>query len=227
MAAASCDDHPFPRSRKLDTGLSLHAHWAALPRDFYRRHPAEVAPELLNKILVRNDGRAARIVEVEAYAGHEDPAAHSFRGKTARNATMFGEPGHLYVYFTYGMHWGSNAVCGDVGEGMGVLLRAAEPIQGVERMRLLRPAARRDRDLASGPGKLSQAFGITGVLDGADLVSADTGIGIVSDGTPPPRDPVVGPRIGISRAVEFPWRWHVADSAHVSVRAQARQRRQS
>jgi DNA-3-methyladenine glycosylase len=191
--------------------------WQALPRDFYRRHPAVVAPELLNKIIVRQDGRAARIVEVEAYAGSEDPAAHSFRGKTARNATMFGPPGHLYVYFTYGMHWGSNAVC---GEGSGVLLRAAEPMQGLDLMRSARPAAKRDRDLASGPGKLSQAFGITRDLDGADLVSADRGIAVVSDGTAPPADPVVGPRIGISKAIEFPWRWYVPDHPHVSVRRQ-------
>src|SRR5690606_26493337 len=183
----------------------------------YRRHPAVVAPELLNKILVRADGRAARIVEVEAYAGSEDPAAHSFRGQTARTATMFGEAGHLYVYFTYGMHWGSNAVCGEVGQGFGVLLRAAAPLAGLELMRTLRPKARRDRDLASGPGKLSQAFGITGQFDGADLVSADRGLGIADDGTPPPEAPVVGPRIGISRAVEFPWRWHVPDHLHVSV----------
>jgi len=194
------------------------AHWTVLPRDFYRRHPAVVAPELLNTLLVRDDGRVARIVEVEAYAGSEDPAAHSYRGQTARNATMFGAPGHLYVYFTYGMHWGSNAVCGEVGEGVGVLLRAAEPLQGMDAMRLLRPKARRDRDLASGPGKLSQAFGITRDLDGADLVEGDRGILIVSDGTPPPSEPVVGPRIGISRAVDFPWRWHVPDHAHVSVR---------
>lgn len=191
--------------------------WQPLPRAFYRRHPAQVAPELLNKILVRADGRAARIVEVEAYAGSEDPAAHSFRGQTARTTTMFGEAGHLYVYFTYGMHWGSNAVCGEVGQGFGVLLRAAEPLAGLELMRALRPRARRDRDLASGPGKLSQAFGITGEFDGADLVGADRGLCIADDGTPPPDAPVVGPRIGISRAVEFPWRWHVPDHLHVSV----------
>lgn len=196
----------------------LPPQWSVLPRAFYRRHPTMVAPELLNKVLLRADGRAARIVEVEAYAGSEDPAAHSYRGMTARNATMFGEPGHLYVYFTYGMHWGSNAVCGEVGEGVGVLLRAAEPLLGLDAMRQARPRAKRDRDLASGPGKLSQAFGITGAMDGADLVGADRGIVLADDGTAPPRDPVVGPRIGISRAMDFPWRWHVADHLHVSVR---------
>lgn len=195
--------------------------WQALPRDFYRRHPTVVAPELLNKIMVRADGRAGRIVEVEAYAGSEDPAAHSFRGPTARNATMFGEAGHLYVYSSYGIHWGSNAVCGEAGEGVGVLLRALEPLRGLEAMRAVRPAARRDRDLASGPGRLSQAMGITGELDGADLVTADCGIAIASDGMPPPRRPAVGPRIGISRAVEFPWRWHVPEHPHVSGRRAA------
>lgn len=200
----------------------LPPQWSVLPRTFYRRHPTQVAPDLLNKVLLRADGRAARIVEVEAYAGSEDPAAHSYRGMTARNATMFGEPGHLYVYFTYGMHWGSNAVCGEVGEGVGVLLRAAEPLLGMDAMRQARPKAKRDRDLASGPGKLSQAFGITGAMDGADLVSADHGIVLADDGTAPPRDPVVGPRIGISRAMDFPWRWHVADHGHVSVRPRRR-----
>jgi DNA-3-methyladenine glycosylase len=194
-----------------------------LSRAFYNRHPVLVAPDLLNKILLRDDGRAARIVEVEAYAGSEDPAAHSFRGMTARNAAMFGPPGHLYVYLSYGMHWCSNVVCGDAGVGMAVLLRAAEPLQGLEQMRRERPKAAFDRDLANGPGKLCQAFGITRALDGADLVSASLGITIVSDGTPPPIDPLQGPRIGISKAMEFPWRWHVRDHAHVSVRPRRRQ----
>lgn len=189
-----------------------------LPRSFYRYHPAVVAPQLLNKVFVRADGRAGRIVEVEAYAGSEDPAAHSFRGKTARNASMFGPGGHLYVYFTYGMHWCANAVCGPVGEGWGVLLRAIEPLTGLDVMRDARPAAKRDRDLGNGPGKLAQALGIDGSLDGADLVRPDRGIWIASDGTPPPGHPVAGPRIGISRAVDHPWRWHVPDHQHVSRR---------
>lgn len=200
----------------------MHDACTPLPRDFYRRHPTAVAPELLNKILLRDDGRAGRIVEVEAYAGSEDPAAHSFRGRTPRNATMFGEPGHLYVYFTYGMHWGSNAVCGDEGEGAGVLLRALEPLHGLDAMRQLRGAGKRDTDLCSGPGKLSQAMGITRALDGADLTTGDQGIRIVSDGTPPPRDVVVGPRIGISRAQDFPWRWHLRGHPHVSVKPRRR-----
>lgn len=195
-----------------------------LPREFYRRHPALVAPELLNKLLLRSDGRSARIVEVEAYAGSEDPAAHSFRGRTARNATMFGPPGHLYVYFTYGMHWGSNAVCGEVGEGVGVLLRAAEPLHNLELMYAARNAAKRLSDLASGPGKLSQAFGLNRDFDGADLVLGDRGIVIACDGTPPPDTPVVGPRVGISKAVDTPWRWSVPGNSSVS-KAQVKPRR--
>lgn len=196
--------------------------WATLPRSFYQRHPTEVAPALLNKLLVRDDGRAGRIVEVEAYAGSEDPAAHSFRGQTPRTATMFGEAGHLYVYFSYGMHWGSNAVCGEVGQGWGVLLRALEPVQGVALIREARPAIRHDRDLASGPGRLSQAMGITKALDGADLVRNDRGVRIVSDAMAPPTEPGVGPRIGISKAVDFLWRWHVPGHAHVSGRSTRR-----
>ena len=189
--------------------------WKALPRKFYLRHPTEVAPELLNKLLVRDDGRAGRIVEVEAYSGADDPAAHSYRGRTARNATMFGDGGHMYVYFTYGMHWCANAVCGK-GQGWGVLLRAIEPVAGIELMREARGHPAKDRDIGSGPGKLGQAMGIAKALDGADLVKGDRGIRIMSDGTPPPDEPATGPRVGISRAVEHPWRWHVPAHAHVS-----------
>ncbi|MEO6155634.1 MAG: DNA-3-methyladenine glycosylase [Thermomonas sp.] len=187
-----------------------------VPRQFYLRHPAMVAPELLNKLLVRKDGRIGRIVEVEAYAGNEDAAAHSFRGKTTRNATMFGRGGHLYVYFSYGMHWCANAVCGAVGEGHGVLLRAMEPLQGLDLMRQARGHPARDRDLASGPGKLGQAMGMNKSWDGADLVTGDQGIWIASDGTSPPAVPASGPRIGIRHAADLPWRWHVKESMHVS-----------
>jgi DNA-3-methyladenine glycosylase len=202
----------------------MAADWQALPRDFYRRHPALVAPELLNKLLVRSDGRAGRIVEVEAYAGSEDPAAHSFRGQTPRTATMFGEPGHLYVYFSYGMHWGSNAVCGEVGQGWGVLLRAIEPIAGLDLIRSARQGIGKDHELGSGPGRLSQALGITKALDGADLVTGDRGICIVNDETPPCVAPVVSPCIGISKAMDFPWRWHVPGHRHVSRRPALRPR---
>lgn len=187
-----------------------------LPRDFYRRHPATVAPELLNKLLVRTDGRVGRIVEVEAYAGAEDPAAHSYRGMTARNATMFGEAGHLYVYLSHGLHWGANTVCGDVGEGVGVLLRAIAPVAGLPLMREASPATTRDADIGRGPGRLSRAMAIDRTFDGADLVTASHGISVCDDGTPPPQSPGCGPRIGISRAVDLPWRWYVSGHRSVS-----------
>ncbi|HZP68069.1 MAG TPA: DNA-3-methyladenine glycosylase, partial [Rudaea sp.] len=157
-----------------------------VPQSFYRRDPRVVAPDLLNKILVAADGRSGRIVEVEAYCGAEDPAAHTYRGKTARNATMFGPPGHLYVYFTYGMHWCANTVCAEEGIGAGVLLRALDPESGLDAMRAARPAAKRDRDLCSGPGRLTQAFGIVGAHDGIALYTGRAPFAIVDDGMPPP-----------------------------------------
>jgi DNA-3-methyladenine glycosylase len=187
-----------------------------LARAFYRRDPREVAPDLLNKILVGPDGCSGRIVETEAYCGAIDEAAHTFRGMTARNATMFGPPGHLYVYFTYGMHWCANTSCGDEGVGVGVLLRALHPLTGIDRMQARRPRARNERALCSGPARLTQAFGITGADDGTDLVRGR--FRIVSDGVPPPDDPVIGTRVGISRAIDAPWRWHVRANPHVSKR---------
>ena len=189
---------------------------APLPRSFYRRDPRIVAPELLNKVLLSTDGRSGRIVEVEAYCGEIDPAAHTYRGKTARNATMFGPPGFMYVYFTYGMHWCCNAVCGDDGEGYGVLIRALEPLTGLEQMRAARPRARRDRDLCNGPGRLTQAMAITGIQDGIDLVVAQDGFTVFDDGVAPPQHVAGCARIGISRATDLPWRWYVPDNMYVS-----------
>ncbi|MDQ4068365.1 MAG: DNA-3-methyladenine glycosylase, partial [Actinomycetota bacterium] len=147
-----------------------------LPRRFFAADSRDVAPQLLNKLLARGR-RVGRIVEVEAYAGGADPASHAFRGRTARNATMFGPPGHLYVYLSYGMHYCANVVCGEDGEASAVLLRALTPVGGLEEMRAARgPAARLDRDLCSGPGKLCQALGLDRSFDGADLVSGDRGV---------------------------------------------------
>ena len=182
-----------------------------LPRAFFERDPRAVAPELLNKILVRDDGRAGRIIEVEAYCGAEDPAAHTFRGPTRRNRTMFGPAGHMYVYFTYGMHWCCNTVCGLEGQGWGVLLRAIAPIAGIDRMRDARGGTRSDRELANGPAKLAQAMGIDGSFDGADLVLGDRGVRVGTDGMAPPATPRTGPRVGISRAKDFPWRWRIPE----------------
>jgi DNA-3-methyladenine glycosylase len=143
-----------------------------LPRSFYARAATEVAPALLGHVLVRafpNGTRtAARIVEVEAY-GSNDPASHAFRGMSPRNAVMFGPPGHLYVYFTYGMHFCMNAVSGRPGEGTAVLLRAGEPVEGMEGMRSRR-GRERTLDLCSGPGRFAQAFGVARSENGVDLV---------------------------------------------------------
>ena len=192
-----------------------------LDREFYGRDPREVAPDLLGKLLVHDlvDGvRAARIVEVEAYCGPIDPSAHTYRGRTARNATMFGRPGLLYVYFSYGVHWCANVVCGDEDEGVAVLLRALAPVSGLDAMREARgPAARRERDLCSGPGKLTQAMAIGKEHDGVDLVGAGP-LRIVDDGAPVPDEVVQTTRVGISLAVEEPWRWYVAGDPNVSRR---------
>ena len=180
-----------------------------LGRAFYERSSLVVAPELLNKVIVAGRCRG-RIVEVEAYKGAEDPASHAYRGRTARNAVMFGPPGHLYVYFTYGMHHCANVVTGAAGVAEAVLLRAVEPLAGLDEMRARRPAARRDRDLANGPGKLCAAFGLDRGDDGVDLVRGP--VRIVDDGVAPPNTPASSPRIGITKAVDRPWRWYVGDS---------------
>lgn len=166
-----------------------------------------MAPDLLGTVLVvERDGIrvAGRIIETEAYMA-DDPASHSFRGRTSRNEVMFGPAGHLYVYRSYGIHWCANVVTGSVGDGQAVLLRAVEPVEGVDEM--LRRRGR--RPLADGPGKLCQAFGLDGDDDGADLCGPGP-IRILDDGSAPSLQPVVGPRIGITKAVDTPWRFRIS-----------------
>jgi DNA-3-methyladenine glycosylase len=178
-----------------------------LARPWFARDAPVVAPELLGKLLVVDrDGSmvSGRITETEAYTS-DDPASHTFRGATPRNRVMFGPAGHLYVYLSYGIHRCANVVTGADGDGQAVLLRAVEPVEGIDVMR-----SRRGREpLADGPGKLCQALGIDLGDDGADLVGS-AGICIVDDGTPVPTQLLTGPRIGITRGVERPWRFRVS-----------------
>jgi DNA-3-methyladenine glycosylase len=177
--------------------------------------PLDVGPWLLNKVLLHG-ARSGRIVEVEAYKGASDPASHAYRGLTPRTAVMFGPAGFLYVYFTYGMHWCANVVCGPKGEASALLIRALAPLTGLDEMREVRPAARRERDLCNGPAKLCQALGITGAENGIDLLARSAAVRLVDDGTPPPERPAQGRRVGISVAKEEPWRFWVAGEESVS-----------
>jgi DNA-3-methyladenine glycosylase len=192
-----------------------------LDRRFYARSSLEVAPDLIGKVLATADGRRARIVEVEAYAGADDPGSHAYRGRTRRNETMWGPPGRLYVYFTYGMHWCANAVCGNDGTPVAVLLRAAEPLAGLDLMRAARWRTQRtqtDRDLCRGPARLCQALGIDRRHDGADLVSGDRGITVVDDGWVPSTPPTSTTRIGLSAGADLPWRFVLDGSRWASGR---------
>lgn len=193
-----------------------------LPRSFYLRPTIEVAKELPGKILVRKlRGRrfAGRIVEVEAYLGDSDPASHAYRGRTKRNAVMFGEGGHLYVYFTYGMHYCCNVVTEGEGHGCAVLLRAVEPLEGIHQMACRRGLARTapdappDPNLTNGPAKLCEAFGISKRDNGMDL--CDTTISIATDGLPVPPLAATS-RVGITAGKEHRWRFFVKGNRFVS-----------
>jgi DNA-3-methyladenine glycosylase len=170
-----------------------------------------VAPDLLNKLLVvrRRAGEttSGRIVEVEAY-DQFDPASHTFVGPTRRNAAMFGPAGHLYVYLSYGIHHCANVVTGEPGVGSAVLIRAVSPVDGLASMRRRRGVAN-DRDLSDGPGKVCQALAIDLADYGADLTDPQSAVTIVDDGVEPPADPRVGPRVGISKAVDTMWRFRL------------------
>jgi len=180
-----------------------------LGSEFFARSVHDVAPDLIGVTLLV-DGVGGRIVEVEAY-DHEDPASHGFRGRTDRNASMFGPPGHAYVYRSYGIHWCLNLVCEEVGVANAVLLRALEPTRGLEQMRARR-GLEDERLLCSGPGRLCQALGVTREHDGLPLDRPPFEL-LAGDS---PVDVVNGPRIGITRAAELPWRYAEAGSRFLS-----------
>ena len=169
----------------------------------------EVAPRLLGAVLTHADV-SVRLTEVEAYDGPNDPASHAYRGRTARNEVMFGPPGRLYVYFSYGMHWCANVVVGEPGRASAVLLRAGEVVDGVELARGRRGERVVDRSLARGPACLTQALGIDGSHDGMDLA----GHLVLAD--EPPSDYETGPRVGVSLALDVPWRFWVPGERTVS-----------
>jgi DNA-3-methyladenine glycosylase len=178
-------------------------------RDFFARSVQAVAPDLIG-VSFLCDGVGGVIVEVEAY-DHEDPAAHGYRGRTPRNASMFGPPGHAYVYRSYGIHWCVNFVCEEDGSASAVLIRALEPTRGTDVMR-----ERRNVDdvraFCSGPGKLTQALGIGGEHDGLPLDRPPFEL-IPREAEP---EIAVGPRIGLTKAVEQPWRYGLAGSRFLS-----------
>jgi len=207
-----------------------------IPRDFFARPSVEVAPDLLGFVLEHEtaDGLVAvELTEVEAYAGRSDPASHAYRGKTRRNAVMFGPPGHAYVYFTYGMHFCVNMVClGEQGSASAVLLRAGAIIAGEDLARARRtrgpvpegpvskgPVSKgrariAPRDLARGPARLCLALGIDRALDGADVCVAGSPLRMLSEAGNPARSGKIltGPRVGVSSAAEIPWRfWYDGD----------------
>ena len=213
---------------------SFLKHSNKLNREFYTRPLITVAKELLGKILVKTEGTpiptkppitqtflAGKIVEVEAYDGSIDQAAHTFIGRTKRNEIMFGQGGYLYVYFTYGVHFCSNVVTGIEGQGTAVLIRALEPVFGIEEMIINRfgrdlKNEKEKLNLTNGPGKICQAFKINRDHWGADLTGNE--IFIIDQPIVENKNIIVTKRIGISKSVDLPWRFYIKDNPWVSVK---------
>lgn len=198
----------------------LHGARAPFPRELLEQASPRAAPALLGSVLVRveDDDRETviRVVETEAYR-HDDPASHSFRGRTARTEAMFGPPGTLYVYFTYGMHWCANVTTEPEGVGSAVLLRAGVVLEGEQRVRERRGARHAGRDLLRGPARLTQGLAIGEEQYGLDLLDPDSPVRLERDGwRPGGGDVVAGPRTGIREAPDVTWRFHVAGVPEVS-----------
>lgn len=186
-----------------------------LDRAFFARPAPQVAPELVGMVVASTIDHevVARIVETEAYTA-DDPACHAYRGRTARNAPLFGPAGHAYVYRSYGVHWCLNVATGAEGQAQGVLLRAAEPLEGLATVRARRGDRVAERDLLRGPGRLAQALAVDGSLSGTDLCGGDAPLRLVDDGTA--LEVTAGPRVGVSQAADCPWRFTAVGSRWVS-----------
>lgn len=210
--------------------MTVASPGAPLPRAFFDRDPVEVAPELLGTYL-QVDDVVVRLTEVEAYRGQgEDPGSHSFRGRTPRVETMWGEPGHLYVYFTYGMHHAVNLSCWPSGRSGAVLLRAAEVVTGRDLVRARRGGVA-ERDLTRGPGRLAQALALTREDDGADAVVGGGRARACAGERVPPSLVRSGPRVGVSGeggdGTRYPWRFWVEGEPSVSAYRPGRPRRRA
>lgn len=215
-----------PFTRAYDCSVGDFDGLCLANRGFFARDVLEVAPALLGCVLQRNDDEATvaiRITEVEAYAGERDPGAHSYRGMTKRNKTLFGPPGHLYCYFTYGMHHAINVVVGQLGQPHACLIRAGEVIEGAEVARKRREQKPRkvpllEHGLARGPGCVAQSFGVNLTNDGDDLFAGQWRFFVPRDGAVLPHE--VGPRVGVSGpggdAAAFSWRYWLANTSSVS-----------
>ena len=206
----------LPSDQKL-TYRKLVSLTRALDRSFFGRPTLTVAPDLLGKIIVHKvDGQvlAGRIVETEAYLGQGDRAAHSARGRTCSTEVIFGPPGHAYVYLCYGMYECLNFVAEPNGRAGCVLIRAVEPILGIEEIERRRPKAKRPRDLASGPGKLTLALGVTRVRNGVDITRGELAVRSLRRNEP--MGIVATTRIGISVSQDLPYRFYIKDNEFVS-----------
>jgi DNA-3-methyladenine glycosylase len=189
-------------------------------RDLLTRPAPEAAPNLLGWLFTASSNEGAvgvQLTEVEAYDGAADPASHAFRGRRPRNAVMFGPPGHLYVYFTYGMHWCANVVCGPEGQASAVLLRAGRVVEGEMLAQVRRGPRVRSRGLARGPATLTQALGVTRADNGADLLTGSRlRLSPPAEGVLPTSQVSTGPRVGVSDAADVPWRFWVTGDDTVS-----------